>query len=374
MMTGMDAGGAPRPEGSSGPQKGPIFVVGSMRSGSTLLRLILDSHPQIAIGAETGFVGAALANKSIPNWRYGKDWYRRLDWSEAEFDERLREFYGGMFERFAASQGKPRWGEKTPFHTAHMTAMSAIFPDAVFVGIVRHPGAVAASLRQNFHYTFPEALSYWAAVNLDLARGAAALGDRFVGCRYEDLVGEAEPVLRELMTFLGEPWSQDLLEHHLVQRDKGAPRAVDGATITRRPIDTSGATRWSDAATADDLAALRSAAGLAGFFGYDVNDAFGIAPLAAPGGPTTRTFDGAALAARRAAWADRVDFDARPPAPAIDASPQELAQRLAQVERALARTRSRRSVRLSDAVRRVQHGRSREALRQAWALLRTPPP
>lgn len=369
-MDGMDAGARRSSDASPTTDKGPVFVVGSMRSGSTMLRLILDSHPGIAIGAETGFMGALLANQAIPNWKYGKDWYLRLGWTEAEFDERLRDFYGGMFARYAASQGKSRWGEKTPFHTAHMAAMAAVFPDAVFVGIVRHPGAVAASLRKNFHYTFRDALSYWTATNLDMVRAATELGPRFMACRYEDLVLDGEPVLRELMTGLDEAWSPRLLEHHRVQQEKGAPRAVDGSTVTRDPIDAARADHWARTATEDDLRALASTADLSGFFGYEAADSTSCQPLLAPGSPREWIPSGVDLAIRRRAWAARVDFEQRPPTLAIDANPEELAQRLAQVERALARTRSRRSVRMSDALRTVQHGRSRRDVRQAWALLR----
>ena len=91
-------------------------------------------------------MGAVMATKAIPNWKHGGDWYGRLNWTEDELDCRLREFYGGMFERYARAQGKSRWGEKTPFHTSHMATMASVFPDALFVGIVRHPGGVAASL------------------------------------------------------------------------------------------------------------------------------------------------------------------------------------------------------------------------------------
>jgi hypothetical protein len=76
------------------------------------------------------------------------------------------------------------------------------------------------------------------------------------------------------------------------------------------------------------------------------------------------------LVRRRATWSDRVDFAERPPTLAIDASPDELARRLTQVEGALARTRSRRAVRWVDALRRVQRGRTRADLRHAWAVLR----
>ncbi len=138
---------------------GPIFVAGTMRSGSTLFRLILDAHPRIAVSEETGFVGGLVAAKNIPNWIHGRGWYERLGFSEKEFDARLRDFYSGMFERYAAAQGKQRWGEKTPFHSRHIPEMAAVFPDSVFVGIVRHPGAVVHSLVEKFHYvptkTFP---------------------------------------------------------------------------------------------------------------------------------------------------------------------------------------------------------------------------
>lgn len=349
---------------------GPIFVVGSMRSGSTMLRLILDSHPHIAVGPETGFMGALLSTKDIPAWRFGKGWYERLNWTEQEVDERLRDFYTGMFHRYATEQGKQRWGEKTPFHTGHMAEMARVFPDAVFVGIVRHPGAVAASLRKNFHYTIPNAVSYWMATNLDLVRAGADLGQRFLACRYEDLVVESEPVLRELMTFLDEPWSPNLLEHHHVQRQKGAPRSVDGSTITRDPIDPKRVGSWARGATADDYAALDSAAELSGFFGYDPVDPASRQSLASSDSPLRCTVTGEDLAVRRREWGGRIDFDVRPPTLVIDASPEELADRLSRVERALVRVRSRKSVRMSDAFRKVQHGRSLGDVREAWSLLR----
>lgn len=351
---------------------GPVFVVGTMRSGSTMLRLILDSHPEIAISPETGFMGALMATQSIPNWKHGRDWYRRLDWTEEELNDRLREFYGGMFERYASTQGKRRWGEKTPFHTAHMATMARVFPDALFVGIVRHPGAVAASLRKSFHYTFPDALSYWTATNLDMLRAATDLGPRFMACRYEDLVIEREPVLRELLNCLGESWSPQMLEHHRVQQDKGAPRVADGHTITRDPIDARRALLWTQAATNADYNALESTAGLAGFFGYEPSDPTVRRPLVPRDCGRDWIPTGDDLARRRNAWTNRLDFEARPPTIAIDASVDELAERLSKAEQALARVRSSKSVRLTDAVRRIQHGRSLSDVRDAWSRLRGP--
>jgi hypothetical protein len=351
------------------PTDGPIFVVGSMRSGSTLLRLILDSHPRIAIGAETGFMGAVMGTKRIANWKYGGEWYQRIDWSESELDERLRAFYSGMFERYAARQGKARWGDKTPFHTTHIATMATLFPTCVFVGIVRHPGAVAASLSSRFHYAFDEALDYWTATNLEMVEGARRLGTRFTLCRYEDLVTDQEGVLREVIRAVGEEFSPRLLQHHVVQREQGAPRVVDGSTSTRDAIDAGRAHRWADDLDGAGRRALEGVAPLAEFFGYRAFDSVERLPWGLAGGAWTLTGDD--LAERREKWRDRVRFDIRPTPTAIDADPAELARRLAHVEAVLARTRSRRAVRLAGALRGLQRDRSWAAAREVWRSLRT---
>ena len=349
---------------------GPVFVVGSMRSGSTMLRLILDSHPNIAIPHETGFMAAIRATKDIPDWKFGAGWYERLNWTEEEIDAKLRGFYSELFQRYATQRGKQRWGEKTPFHTAHMAEMGRVFPDAVFVGILRHPGAVASSLRKNFHYTFGEAVAYWTATNLQLVRAGADLGARFTAFRYEDLVQRSEPVLRELTDFLGEPWSDNLLRHQEIQREQGAPRVAEGSTVTRDPIDAKRAGQWAEAATAEDRQALDDAAPLAQFLGYDPTDPTVQQPLGGDGSRWTVT--GTELAARRGAWNGHLALDVPDARPLVEASAEELAARLAKAEGALRRVRSRRSVRVADAFRKVQRGRTLHDVRDAWTLLRGP--
>jgi hypothetical protein len=347
-----------------GSGSGPIFIVGSMRSGSTLLRLVLDSHPHIAIPSETGFMGGLRAVKDVPQWKFGARWYERLGWSEDEVDALLRGLYDTLFARYAQAQGKPRWGEKTPFHSNHVAEMARVFPDAVFVGIVRHPGAVAWSLRR-FHYRFDEGVDYWASTNAAMVSAGSMLSSRFVLLRYEDLVTNPEPLLRPLLDAVGEPWSARVLHHDEVQREQGAPRAVEGSTVSSDPLDSARADAWASHVDDDGCSALHGVRELAAFLGYDALQPTLLedrAPL----------LDGDALAARRRTWAGRLDLDRAPTVPEPDADPRQLARDLLRAEQALARARARRAVRLADAFRKIQHGRSLRDVREAWEMVRRP--
>jgi hypothetical protein len=335
----------------------PIFIVGTMRSGSTLFRLVLDAHPNISVGEETGFMAALAATKQIPNWQHGRGWYERLGWSENELDARLREFWSALFERRALAQGKKRWGDKTPFHSEHIAQMATVFPDAVFVGIVRHPGAVVQSLVRKFHYTVDDAAAYWAETNKEiLRRGLDLGGDRFALLRYEDLVAQPEPTLRELMDWLGEPWSADLLRHNEVQAARGAPRISAGQTRTRDPINADAADRWVEGLSADHRQRMSERVGtVARFLGYDpdrpgVSGSLGGGDRPAGG----RLLTGKDLRARQAG-AGAVSLEAAGESlvmPEMDAT--ELAKRVQQAEAALARMRSRRAVRWTNSLRRMQ--------------------
>src|SRR3954469_12694891 len=85
----------------------PIFIVGCGRSGTTLLRLMLDSHPQIAAGEETKFL-TALEQILGEHWRL----LQTYGFNRAWWLERMRAFYGGFMAEYAARRGERRWGGK----------------------------------------------------------------------------------------------------------------------------------------------------------------------------------------------------------------------------------------------------------------------
>lgn len=349
---------------------GPIFLLGAARSGSTLLRLILDSHERIAIGSESGFMGAAEALKRIPGWKYGSGWYERFDVSEEEMNAQIRGFFSDFFGDYAKRQGKARWGEKTPFHCWHVEQMAAIFPNAVFVAIVRHPAATALSALR-WHRPWDEALDRWVRVNIEILRVGAALGpQRFALCRYEDVVLHTEPAMRALMAFLDEPWSDNLLRHDEVQRAKGAPRVSDGGTRPGESIDPARVGRWTAALTAEQQAAVLAKAGpLCRMLGYAPDQA-APAPLAA-GAWMLDGSDVQRLIAQAAGTVAFVPQQRYPGSLRGEDLPSDadLSTRLFTAERALARMRKRRSVRLADALKLLRRGSVRDGLRNLRAAL-----
>ncbi len=258
---------------------GPIFVIGSQGSGTTLMRLILDSHEEFTVAQETGFMRAALAQLTVPFHGAGRDWYARLGWSEAEMHDQLRQFYERIFGRFAAQQGARRWGDKTPYHIWHVAEMAQIFPDALFLCMVRHPGGTTASVQSRFDWQVPHAVNAWVRQNTEIALRAVQLPGRFALLRYEDLVLDPETSLRELLEWMGEPWTPRLLEHHVVHGER-EPRRVEGMTSATDPIDVERIAKWTSKLDAEARELLRTeAAPLARFYGYDVDDAMHLSSL-----------------------------------------------------------------------------------------------
>lgn len=259
---------------------GPIFIIGAMGSGSTLLRLILDSHDNIAIPQETGFMRAYNAHQYIPFKWSGRNWARRMGWSREELDEELAAFYDRIFRRYAAKHGKSRWGDKTPFHTWHVDDMARIFPDAAFVAIVRHPGGCVGSNMTRWGQSVRHASDHYRRYNMEIARLAGVHGDRFAVVRYEDLVLRPEPLLRELLDWLGEEWSSGVLEHHAVQGSRGGRRKVEGRSLVDDPIDVSRISKWTKTMEPRHRAVLRRRlTRLGSFYGYDIDDPVALTPL-----------------------------------------------------------------------------------------------
>jgi hypothetical protein len=275
--------------------RGPIFIVGPMGTGTTLLRMMLDSHPNIAIPHETGFMRIYNAIRFTPFKWGGRGWATRLGWSHAEIDEMAREFFERIFRRYAMEHDAQRWGEKTPQHMWHVWAMKKLFPDSVFIGTVRHPGAAVVSNMRRFGHSGRFAARHNERDSREIARLAAQHPNRMSVVRYEDLVLQPEKVMRELLDWLGEPWSDSVLEHHEIQTRRGV-RQTESIVRASEPVDPARITNW---ATQGDQKVFpfisRVLADISAYWGYSFEDPGRLEPLMDEG---ALLFGGAAAKAR----------------------------------------------------------------------------
>src|SRR5581483_10402858 len=124
----------------------PLIVLGVGRSGTTLLRVLLDRNPTVAIPYVSFFV-PQLAHRH--GRRPNLDDFGRLrtlyDWGIGPDDVRPRlregmttgEAISAIFETYAERQGKERWGDKTPLYMQQLPLLERLFPEALWVHLVR---------------------------------------------------------------------------------------------------------------------------------------------------------------------------------------------------------------------------------------------
>jgi hypothetical protein len=266
---------------------------------------MLDSHERLAVPQETGVMRLVTAHRWVPWWAFGSQWHHRLGLTDEDLDRALADFYGGLFAQHAARQGKVRWGDKTPFHVWHVDDILRLFPSAVFIAIVRHPLGAIGSMVRRFDKKLPRAIRHWLGANREIVRQAAAHGDRMCVVRYEDLIRDPETTMRELVEWLGEPWSPAVLKHHEVQRGKNAPAVVEGGTRSTEPVDTDRVDRWRKWFSEDDRRLIDSkTAEWARFFGYDADPSGSVEPLAVAASDRRHVATGVELSARRRAFPD----------------------------------------------------------------------
>lgn len=227
----------------------PIFVIGSPRSGTTLLRLMLDSHPRISCGEETHFL-RDLHSVVGRHWDLVATYGLERDW----WLVRLRAFYEEFQAAVLARSGKARWAEKDPTYTLLLGFLDELFPDALYVHLLRDGHDVVASFRDRWGYRSAAraARTEWAR-HVEAARSCAQRvgADRFLELRYERLVTDPEAEARRLFAFLGEDFVPEVLafdpgEHTATSRYQWftAGRRVAGGetrTIYRSRVGAGGA-------------------------------------------------------------------------------------------------------------------------------------
>jgi len=248
----------------------PIFVVGCPRSGTTILRWSLDSHPRISAGPEE----SALYYLSKADNAKARERREGYGVGEDSWHAMVRDLVDGLMRPYAENQGKTRWALKHPELCFSIPFLDKIFPDCQVIHIVRDPSDVVASCQGLFGRSLTDRYAkLWDKSVRTAERDGPKLGpDRFKTVRYEDLVTEPEKQVREVIEWLGEPWSEEALWVHARTHRYPAERKPEAGLQQRVALHTRSVGGGHKKANLASLAYLKvRSRDLTGRFGYAVN-------------------------------------------------------------------------------------------------------
>lgn len=226
------------PSAPGQPAKPPVFILGVPRSGTTLLRTLLDSHSQIACGPETPWLGGHQPRSVMRLWQALRDepwgYCASYGMDRAVVDVAAGKFVAHLMQEYARSKGKARWAEKTPDNALYVDFLLALFPDARSIHLMRNGLDVAVSTSVVEEHR--KGISSFLERFLGLGPGVPPVEnnpfnallkwshwDRLIerslrrrehlDVNYERLVADPEGTLREVLGFIGEPFEPAMLDY-----------------------------------------------------------------------------------------------------------------------------------------------------------------
>jgi hypothetical protein len=270
------------------PGSRPVFVGGCPRSGTTLLRTMLNSHPELAMPHETRILVEGYRRRSewgdladTGNRRALARWvvdrrvsrHRRLTEDTEALVEAmvaapptLGSVLGAGFRLYANRHGKSRWGDKRPSLVLNLEAVFAMFPDAQYVNIVRDPRAVVASIRRvgRRHgweaHGLPGGTDTWERSVRAADRWRRRLpADQFLEVQYEHLVSHPATVIERVAEFLHlDSAGLDAMLHHHETAD------IHSRTLhayVSKPVTAERVRAWEQALGPREIAFVESVLG-----------------------------------------------------------------------------------------------------------------
>ena len=257
----------------------PVFVVGYGRSGTTLLTTILGRHPNLAGTPESHLMDHVLPrseNVAPPRSRPVEEMRERFLASPRSQDLEIApedlpkeaDTYADFFEQIlthvAKREGKTRVVEKTPLHLIYTPTLLAWYPGARIVCIVRDGrDAVCSMMSQPWtHNDLRRHCRKWRWYAELAQTYEKQYVDRFIRVHYEDVVRDAEPVIRKIDDFIGESFAPEQLHWGDKQSAGAIPEWEKEwkAKSVEKP-DTSRVGRWREDASKEDRILMNVAMG-----------------------------------------------------------------------------------------------------------------
>jgi hypothetical protein len=249
----------------------PLFILGTERSGSNLLRLICNAHSRITIPhpphilryfrpLEAGYGDlsteanwAALVRDIVRLVRtHIYPWEIAIDEARLRREAQPRDAFGvyvALHEQHREQSGKARWGCKSTFMVDEVAALRARFAQPKMILLVRDPRDVAVSSMKSIFSTFHpvKTAALWAAQTAEgLRQLDLAPADQMTLLRYEDLVADPQRQLRALFSFLGEPFEAGVLRFFEGAEAKKSAGLSQSWKNTGRPISQGSVGRFAE--------------------------------------------------------------------------------------------------------------------------------
>src|SRR5436190_14581802 len=199
----------------------PLLLLGVRRSGTTLLRVMLDGNPELAIPDESYFIPQLVARHPGPidadefiddlrRLRTLREWELPVEAVRQRVRDGMSagEAVAAIYQAYAERHGKRRWGDKTPMYMQHLPLLERLFPDALYVHLIRDGRDAALSFLAmpagvvTRTWAHPRSAADFACQwRLEVAAAQALgrrAGERYLELRSEALVGDPEGVLRSI--------------------------------------------------------------------------------------------------------------------------------------------------------------------------------
>jgi hypothetical protein len=183
----------------------PVFVLSSVRSGSTLLRVILNSHPQIRAPHEMHLRTLEVRQTK----EYTEKAMKQLGLDGQELEHLL---WDRVLHRELAHSGKEQIVDKTPGNALIWPRLHEAWPDARYLFLLRHPASMVSSLMNGRPDRKPE------QTVAEVKRYVDAVDDARhelpgLTVRYEELTERPADITHEICTFLGVEWNKGMLDY-----------------------------------------------------------------------------------------------------------------------------------------------------------------
>ena len=274
----------------------PFFILGNPRSGTSLLRLMLNSHPNIVVPPESGFLQwwyekhKAITKEEFLDENFISEFVRDIlsskkieDW-ELQYDSLITlinknkpsnyaDICSLVYYLYGRNHNKKDFiiGDKNNYYISHTETINTIYPNAKYVHLIRDGRDVACSYIKVGELKTQSKYKPILPTDIDkIAKEWSSnikMIDKFIKkvpsikIRYEDLILFPETTLKTITQFLSIDYSNKMLNFYLDKNNDEPTSTIDWKLKTKQPIDKTNLDKYKQILTKEEISIFKSIAG-----------------------------------------------------------------------------------------------------------------